>query len=204
MLVTTSATSPPTQGRPRDPAKDAAVIAATRELLVEMGYHGLTVVAIARRAGVGAPTIYRRWPTKESLVEYVAFDHSQAAPLPAPSGDLDADLRAWVELFLDYLAEPVQRAALPGLLAVYQGDDDKYEHMLSFFQRDVRVLIVDLIARALPDLDKSDCVARADTVFDVMMASTTLRALTRGLSDRETFCAITTRTLGLLARSPLG
>ena len=75
-------------GRPRNPAKDVAVLQATRELLVEVGYQGATVVAIARRAGVGAPTIYRRWATKEALVEDAAFGHPQPAPLPSPTGDL--------------------------------------------------------------------------------------------------------------------
>ena len=85
------------RGRPRNPAKDVAVLQATRDLLVEVGYQGTTVMAIARRAGVGAPTIYRRWPTKEALVEDATFGHPQPAPVPQPTGDLQTDLRAWVE-----------------------------------------------------------------------------------------------------------
>lgn len=198
-ISTTS--SPSTPGRPRDPAKDAAVIRATRELLVEVGYQGTTVLAIARRACVGAPTIYRRWPTKESLVEDVAFGHSRPAPVPEASGDLDADLRAWVELSLDYLADPVIRSALAGLLAAYQGDNDKYELLVLRFEQDVRELMVEVIGRGLPQLAKPERVARADAVFDILVASTAVRALTRGLADRETFCARTAHALGILARS---
>ncbi|WP_280449636.1 helix-turn-helix domain-containing protein, partial [Nocardia brasiliensis] len=35
----------------------------------EVGYQQTTVVAIARRAGVSAPAIYRRWPSREALLE---------------------------------------------------------------------------------------------------------------------------------------
>ena len=36
-------------GRPRDPAIDAAVLAATRELLVEVGYQALTMARVVGR-----------------------------------------------------------------------------------------------------------------------------------------------------------
>lgn len=117
-------------GRPRDPSKDVAVLTAVRELLVEEGYQGTTVLAVARRAGVGAPTIYRRWPTKEALVEDAAFGHPSPVPMPAPTGDLRADLREWVAMFLDWLAQPVTRAALPGLITAYHHDETLYERLV--------------------------------------------------------------------------
>jgi AcrR family transcriptional regulator len=89
-------------GRPRDPQKDQDALAAARELLAEVGYQGTTIAAVARRAGIGAPTIYRRWRRREALIEDAAFAHSRPAPLPAATGDLHADLHAWVEAFLVY------------------------------------------------------------------------------------------------------
>ncbi|GAB5901540.1 TetR/AcrR family transcriptional regulator [Mycolicibacterium mageritense] len=177
-------------GRPRDPAKDAAVLAAARDLLVEEGYQGTTVVAIARRAGVGAPTIYRRWATKEALVEDAAFGHAGPLPLPAPTGDLRADLRGWVAVFLDWLANPVTRAALPGLLTAYHRDETIYERLVLRSESDVRALMVELIGA--PE--------RADTVFDFLVATTVVRAMTRGLIDRDAFCDRTADALTLLAR----
>jgi AcrR family transcriptional regulator len=41
---------------------------------------------IARRAGVGAGTVYRHFPTKESLVEAVVLDRVQALTAQARSG----------------------------------------------------------------------------------------------------------------------
>lgn len=55
-------------GRPRSEKSQEAIIAATHELLSEKGGAGLTIEAIARRAGVGKPTIYRWWPTLADIV----------------------------------------------------------------------------------------------------------------------------------------
>jgi AcrR family transcriptional regulator len=188
-------------GRPRNPAKDVAVLEATRDLLVEAGYQGTTVIAIARRAGVGAPTIYRRWPSKEALVEDAAFGHPQPAPVPEPTGDLHADLRAWVATFIDFLADPVTRSALPGLLAAYHLDEEIYERLVLRSEADVRELMRGLLSAAQPDLKDGDLEERADTVFDVLVAMTVARAMTRGLTDRDGFCERTARTLVTLARA---
>ena len=72
----------PSRGRPRDPAIDDAVLAATRALLVEIGCDQLSMVAIADRAGVGRPALYRRWPSKTHLVFEAVFGW-QDAPTPA-------------------------------------------------------------------------------------------------------------------------
>jgi AcrR family transcriptional regulator len=186
-------------GRPRNPAKDVAVLQATRELLVEVGYQGATVVAIARRAGVGAPTIYRRWATKEALVEDAAFGHPQPAPMPSPTGDLTADLLAWVSTFLGFLADPAVRAALPGLLTAYHHDEQVYERLVLRSEVDVRQQMAALLAAARPKAPHDE--AHADTVFDFLVGITVARAMTRGLIDRVAFCERTAVALATLARA---
>ncbi|MGL5857812.1 MAG: TetR/AcrR family transcriptional regulator [Angustibacter sp.] len=61
--------SPPetVRGRPRDPALDEAVLAATVQLLGERGYRGLRVADVAHTARVGLGAVYRRWPSKRDL-----------------------------------------------------------------------------------------------------------------------------------------
>jgi AcrR family transcriptional regulator len=56
------------RGRPRDPAIDRAIVAAALDLFIDHGIAGLSIEQVAKRAGVGKPTIYRRWSTKERLV----------------------------------------------------------------------------------------------------------------------------------------
>jgi AcrR family transcriptional regulator len=51
-------------GRRRDDSKDDAILVAARELLAERGYEGMTMDAVAERAGTGKATVYRRWPSK--------------------------------------------------------------------------------------------------------------------------------------------
>jgi AcrR family transcriptional regulator len=47
---------------------------------------GIPIDEIARRAGVGAGTVYRHFPTKESLVEAVVLDRIEALTAKARSG----------------------------------------------------------------------------------------------------------------------
>ncbi|HKN54717.1 MAG TPA: TetR/AcrR family transcriptional regulator [Amycolatopsis sp.] len=107
----------PSRGRPRDPAIDDAVLAATRALLVEIGCDQLSMVAIADRAGVGRPALYRRWPSKTHLVFEAVFGW-QDAPTPVTQAR-DAD--DWVRRSFAYTRElfgrPDVKAALPWLLA---------------------------------------------------------------------------------------
>jgi AcrR family transcriptional regulator len=67
------------------------VLATTLEVYGEVGWAGLTMDIVARRARVGKAALYRRWPTKEKLI--VA---ALASRVPAESvldtGSLRGDL----------------------------------------------------------------------------------------------------------------
>ena len=64
--------------------------------------------AIAQKAGVGIGTLYRRFPTREALVE--AVYRNEVAHLCAASPELleslppEAALTAWMEKFIDFMA----------------------------------------------------------------------------------------------------
>ena len=63
------ATVQPVRGRPRSAASEQAILAAALDLVEEgQGPATISINAIARRAGVGKDTIYRRWPCKEDLL----------------------------------------------------------------------------------------------------------------------------------------
>jgi AcrR family transcriptional regulator len=55
------------RGRPRDASIDAAILDATVEELIERGFIGLSMEAVAARAGVAKTTLYRRWPGTQEL-----------------------------------------------------------------------------------------------------------------------------------------
>jgi AcrR family transcriptional regulator len=64
---------------------------------------------VARQAGVGAGTLYRHFPTRDALLE--AVYHTEVTKLAAAERELSAKLppvealRAWMMLFVDYIAE---------------------------------------------------------------------------------------------------
>jgi AcrR family transcriptional regulator len=110
-------------GRPRDPRIDAAILAATAELLVEIGYSQLTMAAIAERAGTTKTALYRRWSSKVDVVHEAAFPASPTA-LQMPAGDIAADVHAMIAGARDVFTSPVVRAAVPGLIADMGADTE--------------------------------------------------------------------------------
>jgi AcrR family transcriptional regulator len=70
------------RGRPRSEsaASHAAILDAVYELLQEKSARDLTMDAVARRAKVGRPTLYKWWPSKAALV--FAMFHERMANTP--------------------------------------------------------------------------------------------------------------------------
>jgi AcrR family transcriptional regulator len=122
----------PNVGRPRDPRIDAAILAATADLLAEIGYANLTMAAVAERAGTTKTALYRRWSSKAELVHEAAFPAAPTA-LSAPEGDITGDVLAMVAAARDVFTSPVVRAALPGLVADMADDPDLHARVVSRF-----------------------------------------------------------------------
>src|SRR5579863_10510261 len=57
----------PRRGRPRSETARLAILEAAAELALERGLAAVSMDAVADRAGVSKATIYRWWPTKETL-----------------------------------------------------------------------------------------------------------------------------------------
>ncbi|MFT4123845.1 MAG: TetR/AcrR family transcriptional regulator [Microbacteriaceae bacterium] len=96
------------RGRPRSESRRRAILSAAAELYAQRGYDGLSMVAIAARADVGKQTVYRWWRTKAAvLAECVVEGIIRVTPVVAqPSGDVRADLRAWLRESYARLSEP--------------------------------------------------------------------------------------------------
>jgi AcrR family transcriptional regulator len=122
----------PGAGRPRDPRIDAAILTATADLLVHIGYSNLTLAAVAERAGTTKTALYRRWSSKAELVHEAAFPVAPSA-LVGPVGDIAADVRAMIAAARDVFTTPVVRAALPGLVADMSADSELNARVMSRF-----------------------------------------------------------------------
>lgn len=81
--VTQTSTGPARGGRRLDESRDGVILDAALDVLVETGFDGMTVDAVAARARAGKATMYRRWPSKVDLV----LD----AVARMESGDVDLD-----------------------------------------------------------------------------------------------------------------
>jgi len=93
---------PPRRGRPRSDAAERAIVDAALDLLAEgLGASAITVSEIARRAGVGKDTVYRRWRSKDDLL----LDALSSLHRPLGAG-AEGPIR---EVLIDRLAELIAR-----------------------------------------------------------------------------------------------
>src|SRR5947207_15675157 len=82
-------------GRPRRPGVTDRILRSTIELAVEQGLEEVTLEAVAVRAGVGRPTIYRRWPSKDALFADAIMKLMESYSEPVYSGNIRNDLVAF-------------------------------------------------------------------------------------------------------------
>jgi AcrR family transcriptional regulator len=111
-MTTTKSKSDGGSGRPRRPETDAAILDATRQLFAEMGAAGMSMEAVAAKAGVGKTTIYRRWPSKDELI--IAAIRDVISPLvPSDTGDIREDLVGLTTLAVQFLNHSSVGAMFP-------------------------------------------------------------------------------------------
>jgi AcrR family transcriptional regulator len=92
----------PRRGRPRSEQSQTAVLDAAAKLLLEQGLAAVSMDAISAEAGVSKATIYRWWPSKESLALDALYRQWEGTPAVRDSGTLRGDLlqllRPWARL----------------------------------------------------------------------------------------------------------
>jgi AcrR family transcriptional regulator len=103
------------RGRPRDLGADARILQAASELISEVGIEGTSMSAVVTRSGVARATVYRRWPSRESLIEAALSVVKGRPPFPL-SGDLEMDLGRAIEQARVIYAERKFQAFLPLLV----------------------------------------------------------------------------------------
>lgn len=135
------------QAAPRKPRIDAQ---RNRERILEVAKEAFSrdgadarLEDIARRAGVGAGTLYRHFPTRDALIE--AVYRSEVEKLVAAQQKFAATmspmeaLRAWMLLLVDYIA--AKHIIAPALNAVVGGASKLYESSRSQIQAAMSALV---------------------------------------------------------------
>src|SRR3954463_4158759 len=90
---------------------------AVLEELAAHGYGRMSIEGVARRAGVGKTTIYRRWDSKLQMGIDVVSAIAIEGMAPPDTGSLRGDLRAMLGAVSMALRHPLALQIVPDLLA---------------------------------------------------------------------------------------
>ncbi len=166
-------------GRPRDATRDRAILAATLRILQEQGYGGLTIEGVAVAAGVGRPTIYRRWPSKQALVVAALVESNQLA-LPSPdTGSLRGDLIEVQRRQVELMNAPNARRVTAGLIADLATDPELAEKYVNDYLAPRRATVWQVLQRSV---NRGELDAEVDFafVYDLLVGPLFMRAVVWG------------------------
>jgi AcrR family transcriptional regulator len=141
---------------------------------------------IARRAGVGIGTLYRHFPTRDAIIEAVYRREVQqladAAPRLIESMAPAEALRAWMRLFIDYIA--AKRVIAPALKSLVGGGSALYADSGARINAAIALLVERARASGgiRPDADPADLL-RALVGFAYVNAAPDWEASARRLID---------------------
>ncbi|MBN6038215.1 TetR/AcrR family transcriptional regulator [Amycolatopsis sp. 195334CR] len=178
-----------TRGRPRDPGTDTAILRAAAEVFVERGVEGASIEQIAKRAGVGKVTVYRRWSTKEELLAQ-AVEVLVADQVSRPSAELVATGSPYelVENALDSMAETAGSPEFRALAARVLGSAVSHPELMAVYWthyiRPRRELTRALLRRAQEEGTVA-ADADLDALTDMIAGAVTYRALQPDPPDAE-------------------
>lgn len=203
-----SRTLPARSGRPRSAAADAAILAATRAALVELGWSKLTLGDVATRAGVAKTTLYRRWAGKNELVVDAVAELFDELRLP-DRGSLAADIEGVVLQFAAILARPEARSGLMAVVAESTRDDALRERIRASIVERQKRLVLEGRARAetrgeLPaQPDPGEAARTVDLIYDMVAGAVVHRTLVSAEPADEEWVRSLTRLLlsGLTAEA---
>ena len=139
----------PRRGRPRDPGVDRAILESARSVLARKGFTGTSMDEIARRAGVGKDTLYRRWKSKEDLVRHLLTVLSEQS-VPVPQLE---DPRYALFVFLQDIVRANRNSDLGPLIAGIVGESARNERLAEGFQHfwsERRALAAGLVREIAP------------------------------------------------------
>jgi AcrR family transcriptional regulator len=185
------------RGRPRSAEAEQAILAATVTLLTERGIGGLSVEAVAARAGVAKTTIYRRWPAKEDLV-VAAVASLKGDPPRLPGNSVRADLLALVR----HISRRNAAGAWPALMTRLTIEAAQHPRLYAqAWQRTVgprRQVVQDVLRRGIAEGSIRPA-ADLDLVTDVLVAPVVSRTRPgrRPLTDAQLVELVDTVLAGL-------
>ncbi|MEW2570710.1 TetR/AcrR family transcriptional regulator [Streptomyces sp. NPDC047070] len=111
-----------------------AVLRVAGDVLAEQGFAHLDLADVARRAGVGKTTVYRRWGSVTGLVADLLGDMAEQSLPRTETGSVLGDLRANAALVCRTLADPRQGALFRAVIAAAACDARTAEALRRFYE----------------------------------------------------------------------
>lgn len=163
------------RGRPRDPAARKKILAAASALLNDGGLAAVTMEAIALRAGVGKPTIYRLWPNAQAVAMAAFLETAKSPPPARASGAALAALRLQLRKVAEVFATRAGRNAAM-MIAAAQSDSELAKVFYNHFVLKSREEGRELLARATAEGDVKAGV-NVEAALDLIYAPVYFRLL---------------------------
>ncbi|MEV0595681.1 TetR/AcrR family transcriptional regulator [Nonomuraea cavernae] len=168
------------RGRPRDPETDTAILAAALELFVERGVEGTSIEQVAKRAGVGKLTLYRRWSSKEDLLAQAIEQRVRAEVTPSAADVYALTPRDIVERVLPAAAEMAASPGFRALVARIMGSAVSHPQLMAVYWQHYILPRRELAAAMLRRAQQDGTVAAdadLDVLIDMMAGAVTYRVL---------------------------
>lgn len=132
--------------------QEGLTTALMRSALIELarhGYAGLSLGAVARRAKVGKPALYRRWRGKEDLIADLLVQIGMPIVAVEDMGSLERELEEYARRSVALLGRPLARALLPELYGEMTRDTRLAELIRTRLQTPKREKAMEILDRAV-------------------------------------------------------
>ena len=186
-------------GRPRSEKAQQAVLNATYELLNENGGKKLTIEAIAKKAGVGKPTIYRWWPSLADIVLEAVLGQANVKIYVPPYESLNITLRQFLQSSMKSINEG-DGSNLRYLMSLAQQDESFRDRFRENFVAKRQEILKSILRQAV-DANEICSTQNLDILVDLIFGSMWYRLLIGHGTMDETFADELTEIINQLSKT---
>lgn len=134
--------------RRRDSSKHQDILQATRVLIEENGYRGLSLTSIASKAGVSRNVLYNWWGGEiNRIVEEALLPNVKEWTTPN-HGNFKDDIDEFLELTIDSINRPNVLKGFLLLAAEVVNNEDELEQTTKYFRAPFARMVGEIIKRA--------------------------------------------------------
>ena len=182
-------TEPPRPGRPRSEKARTAILRAATDLLLAHGLAGVSMDAVAERAGVSKATIYRWWRSKEMLaLDALQVESAASQPRRPDTGTLRGDLLALLQPWAQLVTSRPYGRLVAALVTQAQTDPAFGQEYRARFVEPRRAEARAILRRAI-DRGEIPAATKTEVILDLLYGPLYHRLLHGHAPLDETFTA---------------